>query len=505
MAPTPATLSDRMLADIQGYITSAYKHLPLATYLFLEIRDARGAQRWLAQLMSSVTTSAPWPVTPGGEKVKPSSALNLAFTAPGLAALGVPQQVICTFPVEFQEGMAKPGRSAILGDTEESAPGKWELGGPDSPPLHVVLILHGKSGAEMADVCSGQRRLIEGTAGAVIELTHLMQRGYRPDAGNEPFGFRDGMGQPSIQGISGQGVPTGEFILGYQNHYKLFPPTPVVGADLDGREILPPLNNPYHAAARLRDLGANGSYVVYRKLQQDVAAFWQFMRREAVRIRGKEDGGFMVWLASRFVGRWPGGAPLVLAPDADDPRLGERNDFLYEDDADGLACPLGAHIRRTNPRDVLKPYGAEQSLSMTEAHRMLRRGRSFGPPLFDPRILEHPESEASTRVLVGLEDYGEARGTHFFCVNASIKSQFEFVQHTWCNNPSFGGLNDNKDPLVGDNNRADQPSNHMTIPRRPLRERTAALPRFVTVRGGAYLFMPSLTALRFLAAFTPSA
>ena len=124
MAPTPATLSDRMLADIQGYITSAYKHLPLATYLFLEIRDARGAQRWLAQLMSSVTTSAPWPVTPGGEKVKPSSALNLAFTAPGLAALGVPQQVICTFPVEFQEGMAKPGRSAILGDTEESAPGK---------------------------------------------------------------------------------------------------------------------------------------------------------------------------------------------------------------------------------------------------------------------------------------------------------------------------------------------------------------------------------------------
>jgi hypothetical protein len=223
-----------------------------------------------------------------------------------------------------------------------------------------------------------------------------------------------------------------------------------------------------------------------------------------VRLRGEEDGGFMVWLASRFVGRWPSGAPLVLAPEADNPRLGERNDFLYAGDAEGLACPLGAHIRRTNPRDVLKPYGAEQSLSMTEAHSMLRRGRTFGPPLLDPRILEDPKSDASTQVLANLADDGKARGTHFFCVNASIKSQFEFMQHTWCNNPNFGGLNDNKDPLVGDNNRTDQPSNHMTIPRRPLRLRTAALPRLVTVKGGAYLFMPSVTALRFLAAFTSS-
>jgi hypothetical protein len=196
---------------------------------------------------------------------------------------------------------------------------------------------------------------------------------------------------------------------------------------------------------------------------------------------------------------------LVLSPDADDLRLAERDDFLYQGDADGFACPLGAHVRRSNPRDVLKPYGSEQSLSMTEAHRMLRRGRTFGPPLFDPRVLKNPGSDASTGILARLADDGAARGTHFFCVNASIKSQFEFVQHTWCNNPSFGGLNDNKDPLVGDNNRTDAPSNHMTIPRRPLRERTAALPRFVKVKGGAYLFMPGLTALRFLAAFTASA
>ena len=239
---------------------------------------------------------------------------------------------------------------------------------------------------------------------------------------------------------------------------------------------------------------------MYRKLQQDVAGFWQFMKREAVRRTGAEDTDHMIWLASRCVGRWPSGAPLVLAPHADDPAAGDRDDFLYGDDADGLACPLGAHIRRTNPRDVIKPYPTAQSLSMSEAHRLLRRARAFGPALFDPAVLTDPTNLAGRKALLELADDGNARGIHFFCVNASIRSQFEFVQQTWCNNPRFGGLNDNKDPIIGDNARTDQPSSHMTIPRRPFRVRTAALPRFVKVRAGAYLFMPSLTALRFLAA-----
>jgi hypothetical protein len=102
-----------------------------------------------------------------------------------------------------------------------------------------------------------------------------------------------------------------------------------------------------------------------------------------------------------------------------------------------------------------------------------------------------------------LTDDDVARGIHFFCVNASIRSQFEFVQQSWCNNPRFGGLNDNKDPITGDNNRTDRPPSHMTIPARPRPQRTGPLPRFVTVRAGAYLFMPSMRALGFLAAFSP--
>jgi hypothetical protein len=138
---------------------------------------------------------------------------------------------------------------------------------------------------------------------------------------------------------------------------------------------------------------------------------------------------------------------------------------------------------------------------MSGAHRLLRRARAFGPALFDAHVLRDPTAAAGRKTLLELNDDGQARGIHFFCVNASIKSQFEFVQQTWCNNPRVGGLHDSKDPIIGDNGRPDQPSSYLTIPRLPLRARTAALPRFVTVKAGAYLFMPSVTALRFLAAF----
>jgi hypothetical protein len=159
---------------------------------------------------------------------------------------------------------------------------------------------------------------------------------------------------------------------------------------------------------------------------------------------------------------------------------------------------MGAHVRRTNPRDVIRPNPAQQSLSMSEAHRLIRRGRVYGPPLFDPRLLEDPGSVAAAGALRDLPDDGRARGTHFLCVNASIRSQFEFVQQTWCNNPHFGGLHDNKDPIAGDAARAGEAPSRMTIPGRPTL-RTEAFPRFVTVKAAAYFFMPGLAALRFLA------
>jgi Dyp-type peroxidase family len=488
-------LADETLADIQGFITSGYGHLPLARYVFLQIHEATRARQYLAQLLPRVTTAAPWPVV-DGEKLKPSVAVNVALTAAGLAALGLPEQVRCTFAPEFLDGIATGDRSAILGDTEESGPERWEFGGSLDSAIHIVVIVHGASFTDLDGESAFHRGLVSATLGAVTELAGETQNGYRPAGGREPFGFRDGIAQPSIRGIPGDGVPTGEFILGYENHYGLVPPGPVVPAGLAGSALLPPLANPYHQSSGLRDLGLNGSYVVYRKLQQDVAGFWQFMQRETLRASGRAGVSQIIWVASRMMGRWPSGAPLAMTPEHDDPRLADRNDFLYDDDVDGFACPLGAHVRRTNPRAVLKPYPTAQSLSMSEAHRLLRRARVFGPPLFDAAGLRH--SEAGASVVANLADDGVARGVHFFCVNASIKSQFEFVQQTWCNNPRFGGLTVNKDPIAGDNARSDAPASHMEIPRRPVSYRTAALPRFVTVKAGAYLFMPSITALRFL-------
>ena len=496
--PSTPRLPNDALADIQGFITSGFGHLAHATYLFVEFHEARAARQWLGTVLPAITTSSPWPVLSSGEKLKPELAVNIGLTADGLAALGVPAPVRCTFPAEFQEGIARDHRSRILGDTEESDPATWEVGGTRHPPIHAVVIIHAVSAVRLDTACDAQRALL-GATGGVVELPGSRQTGYRPDGDYEPFGFHDGVAQPSIAGISGTGTPTGEFILGYPNHYGIIPPAPVVPARFDSRGLLPSLDNPHHAPGSLRDLGVNGSFVVYRKLQQDVAGFWQFLEREARRAGGGEDAERMVWLASRLVGRWPSGAPLTLAPHRDDPGLADRNDFLYRTDVDGLSCPLGAHIRRTNPRDDLKPYPATESLSMSEAHRLLRRARVFGAPLFDPAVLADPASAACRTAIRGLADDGRARGIHFFCVNASIRSQFEFVQQTWCNNPRFGGLNDNKDPMTGDNDRTDQPPSCMTIPGRPLPLRTGPLPRFVTVRGGAYLFMPSIRALRFLA------
>ena len=488
--PAPQ-LDDQTLADVQGIVTTGYGHLPEVAYVFVNIERAETGQAWINRLMSCITSSAPWPMGGDGRVIKPSVAVDLTFTADGLRALGLPGEVLRTFPPEFQEGIA--ARSQILGDTDMSAPEQWEFGGPATPSVHAVLLLFAGDAVALEDLCRLQREMMDDSG---VTLAAGVQYGYRPGSESEPFGFRDGMGQPRIAGLEGSGVPTGEFILGYENHYGLIPPTPVVARELDPTESLTAFANPYYAEKGLRDLGRNGSYMVYRKLQQDVAGFWQFMRHEAARhVEATDDR--MIWLASKCIGRWPSGTSLMLSPDHDNQTLGNRDDFLYADDAEGLRCPLGAHVRRTNPRDVLKPYPVPQSLSMTEAHRLLRRGRVYGPPLFDAASLHRGSPDRAP--LADIRDDGQLRGIHFVALNASLKSQFEFVQQTWCNNPHFGGLTDNTDPLLTMRRADDDPPTRMTIPVASGTVRTAPLPNFVTVKAGAYLFVPSLTAVRFLA------
>jgi len=204
-------------------------------------------------------------------------------------------------------------------------------------------------------------------------------------------------------------------------------------------------------------------------------------------------------LAAKMVGRWPSGAPLTLCPDQDNPAFRDTNDFLYAaNDSIGRGCPFGAHIRRSNPRDQVLPAAPPESLRMSARHRILRRGKPYGAPLFNLSVLDRIADVQSLRAIVDLKRDEQSRGIHFLGINASIKSQFEFIQQVWANNPHFNGLTDNPDPLTG-NHGEPNAGGSMLVPCSELDERTASLPRLVTVRGGAYLFMPSLRALSWLA------
>jgi deferrochelatase/peroxidase EfeB len=188
-----------------------------------------------------------------------------------------------------------------------------------------------------------------------------------------------------------------------------------------------------------------------------------------------------------MVGRWPSGAPLVHSPEADDPSLSDANDFAYhEADQTGARCPIGAHIRRANPRDSLDPRpGTTSSWAINRRHRILRRGREYGTQLT-------PEEAVSG----GGDSSDDERGLHFICLNGNIARQFEFVNDTWLNDPKFAGLYDDADPLVAPS----QPfGGTFTVQSDTLRERVTNVPRFVSVKGGAYFFLPGIAATRWLA------
>jgi Dyp-type peroxidase family len=505
-------LSADDLRDVQALLSNGFRELPFAAYLFVHVESATAGRAWLASLLEDVTTAEGWRGSRGaagrGERSadarrsERSWALNVAVSHAGLRALGLSEATLGTFPDEVREGMASPRRAQILGDVGANAPATWQLGGTGGPPLHVMLVLHGRDLAARAERRAREQARLAGFEG-IAEIGTAAQEGHRPADQKEPFGFRDGIAQPRMKGLGGADVATGEFILGYPNHYGFVAPGPLAAVEDDAGHVLPEDPNPHHPTGAWRDLARHGSYLVYRKLEQDVAGFWSLMLREAERLRGRPDPTHAVFLASKLVGRWPSGAPLTLAPEHDEPRLGDANGFAYaEADAAGLRCPFGAHIRRMNPRDVVVPCEPAQSVSISASHRLLRRGRVYGTPLFDASVLEPPLDDERLEALRALRDDGRPRGIHFLAICADLHRQFEFVQQTWGNNPRFAGLVDNKDPMVGDSGR-EESQGFVTVPRAPLRERIGPLPALVTVRGGGYFFLPGLRALRFLASPLP--
>jgi Dyp-type peroxidase family len=431
------------LGDIQSGALYERPSPYVGTYLLLSIRDRQDGRALVRRLLRVVN-----PATAGGESG--TTSVTVAFTYHGLEALGVPQQSLDSFAPEFRQGMA--ARAPILGDVGESAPELWEhpLGSSD---VHVAIAVLSSSEEELRTVAEKARRAHAELPG--IELL-WRQDCYQLATGRTSFGFKDGIGQPSIEGSGRPSTNTrerplkaGEIILGYPDETGELPPMPTP-------EVL----------------GRNGTYVVFRKLHTRVAAYRTYLRARAA-TRAEED-----LLGAKMVGRWQSGAPLAVSPDVDDPELGmdpkRNNDFGFGDDPRGFKCPAGAHARRANPRDALDHEGSVD----VRLHRMIRRGTSYGPMLPDGVT----------------EDDGIDRGIIFVFAGAHIRRQFEFVKTQWLNDGIFIGAPSEDDPLVGPRH---DPSS-FTIPQHPIRRRLPELPPFVVTRGGEYCFAPSLSALRWL-------
>ncbi len=451
------------LDDLQGLLRSGFRSLPHASFGLYHLGDIPSARRLLGLLLPLVT--------PAAEREVPV-ATQVALSASGLRSVGLAETVVAQFSLEFQEGMSAPARSRFLGDD----PSAWTWGAPSMPSVDLFVATYAVTAAELSAAVQVVDDAAERCAAEPVRRLATVL------TDTEPFGFRDGISDPYVPELASRAVqarppeaapvPMGEFVLGHPNAYGQLAQRPVLPVEADPAATLPRLSpgsdpgNPDGGA----DLGRNGSYLVLRSLRQDVDGFAAYVATEAAR-----SGIDPTLLAAKMVGRWPSGAPLTLAPEGDDATLALANDFGYHrDDARGLHCPVGAHIRRANPRDSLDPDpGSAASLEITDRHRILRRGRAFGPG-----------------------SGGDDVGLHFVALNANLGRQFEFVQHTWLNNPKFAGLRDDVDPLVSPRD----PRSVFTVPEEPLRRRYAALPDFVTTLGGAYFFLPGLRALRYLAA-----
>jgi deferrochelatase/peroxidase EfeB len=487
--------------DVQGLVRFGFGKMDGACFYLVRIKDVSAARAWLANAhITSARTLTP----------PPETALQVAFTVDGLRALRVPEDVIAGFAPEFVAGMTEESRSRRLGDVGENAPDKWRWGHADRTP-HLAIMMYGKEKA--LPECEAE---FKGPSWDVA--FEVLDRLETSDLGEvEPFGFADGISQPTIdwegkrkikgdQLVYSNMLSLGEFLLGYSNEYNEYTDRPLLDSNSKGAaELLPALDQP-----QMKDLGRNGTYLVMRQLVQDIRGFWQFADKTA-----ESNPAERKRVAEKMVGRALDGTPLLplqrqpidgVGPEQKDINY---NQFTFDGDPVGVRCPLGSHARRANPRnaDFPNPVKGQIShliqtlgfgrkglrddlMSPTRFHRLLRRGREYGSGLTEEQALQPPEPNETES------------GLHFICINSNIARQFEFVQGAWLMSTKFDGMSEESDPMMGNRDPVagcPLPDTY-SIPRESgLRERCNGLPQFVAVRGGAYFFLPSLRALRYFA------
>ena len=465
------------LGDIQGNVLAGFNkdHQALLFVVFSSAAAGRAFVSSAAGNVASVDEVAAFNgafrssvARAGSERRAPTATwVNLALSHAGLILLERPLEELREFPEEFRAGMR--GRAAVIGDTDASAPSQWLA--PFRDDLHAVVIVAADRSVDLDAEVSHQEQLAKATG---VEVAFVQRGDARADEpGHEHFGFKDGVSQPGVRGFTepqnpddeNQGVPgqdllwPGEFVLGY-------PRQAGVGGGEDAGAV----------SASGPAWTANGSYLVFRRLRQDVAGFRAFVA-ETARTQGMSED----LLGAKLVGRYKSGAPLAITgaksrdPGASHPALltdAEINNFEFaEDDPNGDVVPLAAHIRKAYPRDEDTPDGGEED---TQTHRVLRRGIPYGESL--------PAGAASND--------GDDRGLLFLCYQASISRQFETIQRHFVNDPDFPEAGAGQDPIITQS----PATGSFTLPGgRP--NHIALMTRFVTTTGGEYFFQPSISAL----------
>ena len=459
-------------SDLQGFVLRGY-NMPYARYCFLRFDDAGRTRELIRQLLKVITTGQLW------DQGKPDSTVNLAFTHKGLAALQLPLATLISFPVEFQQGMK--ARGSILGDVGINAPEHWDAVWKEGE-VHAWLAINAVTEEAREVRFAAVKAMMEQTGGAHCldfqDAAALVEDG--KVTLKEHFGYTDGFGNPDYAGVCrstqpGQGkrladgswVPlaTGELLLGYADEAGELPVAPIPHI-----------------------LAENGTFMVYRKLHENVGTFRAFLDDWGARY-GAGDAFAKEKLASKFVGRWRDGTPVELSPDQPNPAIAQdpnqSTNFTYGGDAGGTRCPIGAHVRRVHPRDA---FGFEGRL--INRRRITRRGLPYGP-----YAAEHdPGSAEDPRELDAVD-----RGVIFMALNANLSRQFEFVQQQWIAYGNDARLGNEKDLLMGGHVEGEKYSiqGDRTPGNPPLF--CTGLPNFVELRGGEYFFLPSITALGIIA------
>jgi Dyp-type peroxidase family len=516
------------LHDIQGNIVKAYGRygFPKGRYVLFSVCEGDAGRAFVQALAPTITTSAPWRMSGHGKGTAiPEITTNIAFTYRGLKALGVPRASLQTFPDEFAMGMR--ARRDILGDDGVSAPENWDPVWIDEQmPVDILISINGRDDACLEKRYQEILALSAASGDGVVLLKG--HSGPTPDyqaataiydkdgpTAKEHFGYTDGIGDPFFKGVGthesnliGGGkvtgktpegklgwepLETGEFILGYKDEAYECPEAP---------------------SPKL--LSHNGTFMVYRKLHENTESFDKYIEH-----MGKEFPGGKEALAAKFAGRWRNGAPVSKFPSEQeasefaerwnkakqeiaitkDPKEREQKKasfaelnqqfsaFDYRDDSSGGRCPLGAHIRRANPRSALefnKQGVFETPGALANRRRMIRRGLPYGASYT-------PEQRRD----------GEDHGIVFMAIGASIRRQFEFVQQQWMNYGNDFQLANEKDALLGNHGQNERGgTGTMVVQSDPEQPEPpffcAKIPRFVETRGGEYFFVPSLTALRMI-------